>query len=94
MILKTIPEIPKEKFGDLRVTYRFAWWPRQVENKLIWLERYKVIHVKSMRARIMFIGHYPIIAPWGWDFVREELIVKRSIIPDFKHTPPPPSTIQ
>jgi hypothetical protein len=90
MKIKTIPVIPAAKFGDLRTVYRFAWWPRQVEDKLIWLERYKLIEVKSKRPRIVFIGHYPIVAPWGWDFVKEELIVKQSVIPDFKHIPQPP----
>jgi hypothetical protein len=91
MKLKTVPIIPELKFGDLKTDYHFAWWPRKVEDKLIWLERYKVIRVKRKRPRIEFIGHYPIVAPWGYDFVREELI--KSTIPDFKHTPPPPNNI-
>lgn len=73
MQLRTKPIKVKPKEGDIKRTKKFAWWPRHVEDKVIWLESYWVVEVMSVRPRIVMAGHYPLIAPWGWDFVREEL---------------------
>lgn len=87
MKLRTIHIPPKYKFGDTRVTRKYAWWPKRVEDKLIWLESYEVVEIKSKRPRIVFAGNIPLVAPWGWDFVEERLI--NPGLPDFKNIPPP-----
>jgi len=90
MKLKTIPIPPIYNFGDTRITRKYAWWPKQVEDKLIWLESYELVEIKANTPRVMWIGKYPILCPWGWDFVEEKLITKQSGLPELKNAPPPP----
>jgi hypothetical protein len=95
MKLKTVQIPPTYKAGEKKVTRKYAWWPKRVEDKLIWLEHYELVEVKSMRPRIVFAGYYPLVAPWGWDFVEERLI-KSGLpgLPDFKHPPQPPPPLK
>lgn len=60
--------------GQIREKICFAWWPKHVEDKVIWLEKYKKIEKMSDQPRIVFVGKYPIMAPWGWDFVETKLM--------------------
>lgn len=78
MRLKTLPVPLKYEFGDIKTTRKYAWWPKRVENALIWLEHYELLEKKSARPRIIMAGHVPLIAPWGWDFVAEKLINKNT----------------
>lgn len=79
MKLATIPKKAKPQEGDYKIEKRFAWWPRIVEDKLIWLEKYKRVHIWKVRKRIIMIpGVYKVFdAVYGdWDFVTEQLIKK------------------
>lgn len=79
MILKTIPKVKKPEEGDYKVERKFAWWPRVVEDKMIWLERYKRVHVYTIRNRcIPLVGSGIIFrGVWGeWDLITEQLIKK------------------
>jgi hypothetical protein len=78
MKLKTIPIIPKPKEGDIKEERKFAWWPKKVEDKLIWLEHYKAISKFIFRHRIHDFGNYGIwkVFGGGWEVVEEKLIKK------------------
>lgn len=64
MILKNILK-PKE--GDTKTKNKFAWWPIEVENKLLWLEKYKVHYVYRKRKRVLitrWIYHEGVWCDW------------------------------
>lgn len=68
------PQEPKN--GDFKITYHFAWWPKRVENSLIWLEKYSRAHKYVVKERVAF---YPGVlrtfkAVWGkWELLGERL---------------------
>lgn len=91
MKLKTIPIIPKPKEGDTKIERRFAWWPHQVEDKLIWLESYEVHYIFTRRNRVAIVGYRMFdIMCGGWDETGKKLIYRKPGLPDFKNIPPPP----
>lgn len=76
MMLKTIPIKAKPKEGDYKINKRFAWWPKRVQNQLIWLESYKVVYEFKIRKRAVFCQGYGVIDHvicGDWDFVTEQL---------------------
>lgn len=78
MKLKTIPIKAKPKEGDVKEVRRFAWWPRKVGDKLIWLERFIVVSKFTVRERIHDFRQYGImkVTGGGWDEIEEKLITK------------------
>lgn len=78
MKLKTFNIELKPEVGDYRIEKRFAWWPEKVENKLIWLERYKIISEYSVRYRVVYLQGFGVIQGTfgGWDLVTKQLIKK------------------
>lgn len=77
MKLATVKPKIEPQEGDYKIEKKFAWWPRVVEDKKIWLEYYKCVHVYTIRNRcIPMIGSGIIFrGVWGgWDFVTEQLI--------------------
>lgn len=30
------------EFGTFKIAFKFAWWPTSVQNKVVWLETYRV----------------------------------------------------
>lgn len=78
MKLATVKLKAEPQEGDYKIEKKFAWWPRVVENKRIWLEFYKVVHTYTIRKRVTMIYRGPIFeGVWGgWDFVTDQLIKK------------------
>jgi hypothetical protein len=52
MRLKTIAIKTKPKEGDTREEKEFAWWPKKVGDKLIWLEKYIIVSKFTVRERV------------------------------------------
>jgi hypothetical protein len=79
MKLKSYPVIQKPTEGDYKIEKRIAWWPKRVENRLIWLEKYKRVHQYRVRQRMVWAAGYgPIanIVAGAWDLITEQLINK------------------
>lgn len=75
MKLATIKPEPVHEHGDYKIEKHFAWWPRKVENKLIWLEQYKKVYCYRVRKRRLYFISASYTGVWGgWDFVTEKLI--------------------
>jgi hypothetical protein len=76
MRLKTIPIKAKSKEGDIREEKEFAWWPRKVGDKLIWLEKYIIVSKFTVRERVHAFQGYGVfkVTGAGWDVVGEKLI--------------------
>jgi hypothetical protein len=77
MKLKSYLIKQKHEAGDYKIKKVFAWWPKRVENKLIWLESYKRVYKYTIRQRPVFCQGYGVIdrLVYGdWDFVTEQLI--------------------
>lgn len=77
MILKSMQPKSKPNEGDYKIIKRFAWWPKRVQNQLIWLESYKVVYEFKIRKRAVFCQGYGVIGEvicGDWDFVTEQLI--------------------
>ena len=52
MRLMTVPANIKPREGDIKEERKFAWWPKRVADKLIWLENYTVVSKFVIRERI------------------------------------------
>jgi hypothetical protein len=78
MRLKTVPIKIKPQEGDIKEEKHFAWWPKRVEDKLIWLESYKAVLKFVIRDRVHDFRQYGImkVKGGGWDVVTEKLINK------------------
>lgn len=79
MKLKIYPETKKPQAGDYRIDKVFAWTPRKVENKRIWLEYYKKVYQYKFRDRYVYCQGYGVIDVvycGGWDLITEQLISK------------------
>lgn len=79
MKLKTYPKQSKPVEGDYKIKKCFAWWPKRVENRLIWLESYKEIYLFRIRERYHYIYKLGLIGPikgGGWDLITLQLISK------------------
>lgn len=75
MKLATYPEKVKPKEGDQRIDKRFAWWPRRVKNRLIWLESYNKVYEFKVRKRVIIARWLYHEGHWGdWDLITEQLI--------------------
>lgn len=76
MKLASIKQSSKPEIGDYRIEYKFAWWPKRVQNKIIWLEKYKRVFEYRRRNRLVNL-HYAVIElkdyP-AWDLIAEQLI--------------------
>lgn len=75
MRLKTVPIKTRSKEGDLMEETRFAWWPKKVGNKLIWLESFTVVSKFTIRERIHAFQGYGFLKVngGGWDVIEEKL---------------------
>lgn len=78
MRLKTVPVKVKPKEGDTMTEKHFAWWPKKVEDKLIWLEYYNVHSKFVVRERVHDLFKYGLVkvTGGGWDVISEQLIQK------------------
>lgn len=76
MRLKTVPVKVRPKEGETREEKKFAWWPKKVGDKLIWLEKYIVVSKFTVRERVHAFQGYGFIKVkgGGWDIVEEKLI--------------------
>jgi hypothetical protein len=74
MKLKTIPTKPIPEVGDFKIIRRFAWFPKTVEDKVIWLEKYKRVY--EYRPKVDYYpGTFLRAADClGWDLIAEQLI--------------------
>lgn len=77
MKLATLKLKHEPEEGDYKIVKRFAWLPIKIENKLIWLERYKEIYQYKIRKRVIcalqiYIYHEAVYG--DWDLVTKKLI--------------------
>lgn len=76
MRLKKYALTSAPKDGDFKIIYPFAWWPKRVEDNLIWLERYQRAFKYAVKERV---AYYPGVlitfkGVWGkWDCLGEIL---------------------
>lgn len=71
------PTESKPQVGDLRREIKFAWWPRWVDNKKIWLQKYEVVYEWVVRHRKDYFPNICIYHEYyggGWDFKWEKII--------------------
>jgi hypothetical protein len=78
MRLYTVPVKAKPKEGDQMQKKKFAWWPKKVEDKMIWLEHYIVTYRFVIRDRLHDLRQFGVIRVHGggWDLINEQLIDK------------------
>lgn len=83
MRLRRIPIKVKPKEGDTKQEKRFAWWPKKVGDRLIWLESYTVVSKFTIRERVHAFQGYGFlkVIGGGWDEIEEGLIEKEGIKP-------------
>ena len=79
MRLKTVQIKARPKEGETKEGEKFAWWPKKVEDKLIWLEYYKVLYKFVVRRRVHDFRQYGTmeVIGGGWDKIAEQLINKQ-----------------
>lgn len=76
MKLKTIVPKKTPQEGDYKIKRRFAWWPRRVQDKIIWLEKYNQVYEFRTRRRVLIFPGTGLIhqGVWGgWDLITEQL---------------------
>lgn len=75
ILTKAKPKEPTPKEGDRKVTIHFAWWPKKVEEGMIWLERYEKHWLYRTRTRVHQIGYYcNLVTLPAWDIIEEKRI--------------------
>ena len=60
---------PEPKLGDIRIKIKFAWLPTKIENKMIWLEKYKSVQGYERWYRGIFHGY-----DYYWSEVERRLL--------------------
>lgn len=83
MRLKTIPIKAKPKEGDIREQKKFAWLPRKVGDKLIWLEQFIIVSRFTVRERMHDFRQYGImkVTGGGWDEIEKKVIDREGLMP-------------
>lgn len=84
---------PKPVEGDLKIEHRFAWWPKRINDKKVWLEKYSILYEWRVRRRMLpyFTGMTEIFYHvfGDWDKVGERI---HRGIPFMDNPPPPPNS--
>lgn len=62
---------PKPVAGDLKIVYKFAWLPKRIKNKVIWMEYYKQLYEWKWHKHIMIF--WTVIDVIGWVLVGEKI---------------------
>lgn len=77
MKLRSYPPKETPEVGDIRKEKHFAWWPRRVENKLIWLEHYLQVFIYHQGPYIDPFTFIRVPNVKWWKKKTEELIQKQ-----------------